>query len=144
MAAAERDLEAHDRQAEQAAEVEEFLTSRKYSQKELYAWMENELATLYFQCSQIHHAHCDADARLAGLVGRDEVARAEQVVAGEVIVNCWASGTEKVTCTAKSDWYLPGNTRSAIWLKICASLAACASPHYDRRLRIEAKRTLYC
>ena len=29
-----------------------------------------------------------------------------------------------MTCTAKSDWYLPGNMRSAIWLRICASLAA--------------------
>ena len=31
-----------------------------------------------------HHADGDADARLAGLVGRDEVGRAEQVVVGEV------------------------------------------------------------
>ncbi len=31
-----------------------------------------------------HHAHGDADARLAGFVSRDEVGRAEQVVVGEV------------------------------------------------------------
>ena len=29
-----------------------------------------------------------------------------------------------MTCTAKSDWYLPGNIWSAIWFRICASLAA--------------------
>jgi len=42
----------------------------------------------------------------------------------ELMENCWASGIVEVTCTAKSDWYLPGNMRSVIRFKICASLAA--------------------
>ena len=53
VAIAERELESHEKQIEEAKEVEEYLTSRKFTQQELYAWMQNELATLYFQCYQI-------------------------------------------------------------------------------------------
>ena len=31
-----------------------------------------------------HHADCDADPRLAGLVGVEEIGRAEQIVVGEI------------------------------------------------------------
>jgi hypothetical protein len=71
-----------------------------------------------------HHADGDADAGLAGLVGGQEVGRAEQVVVGEVDGELLRVGICEVTCTAKSDWYLPGNMRSASSLRICASLAA--------------------
>ena len=72
-----------------------------------------------------HHADGDAYAHFAGLVGGDEIGRAEQIVVGEVdCESCCAPCTCEVTCTAKSDWYLPGNMRSAISFRICASLAA--------------------
>src|SRR4030042_1671291 len=40
----------------------------------------------------------------------------------KLMVNCWASGICEVTCTAKSDWYLPGNMRAVIWLRISGSV----------------------
>ncbi|SAL52336.1 carbohydrate-binding protein [Caballeronia cordobensis] len=53
IAIAERDLDAHDKQIEQNEEMREFLTERKFTQEELYFWMQNELATLHLQCYQI-------------------------------------------------------------------------------------------
>jgi len=53
IAIAERDLDAHDKQIEQADEMREFLRERKFTQEELYFWMQNELATLHLQCYQI-------------------------------------------------------------------------------------------
>ncbi|OQC68191.1 MAG: hypothetical protein BWX47_01932 [candidate division Hyd24-12 bacterium ADurb.Bin004] len=42
----------------------------------------------------------------------------------KLMVNCCAPGIMEVTCTAKSDWYLPGYMRSAISLRIWVSFAA--------------------
>ncbi|WP_186764389.1 neuraminidase-like domain-containing protein [Pistricoccus aurantiacus] len=53
IAIAERDLDAHDKQIDQNEEMREFLTERKFTQEELYFWMQNELATLHLQCYQI-------------------------------------------------------------------------------------------
>lgn len=49
---AERELANHDRQIEQAEEVERFLLE-KYTSRELYQWMSNQLTTLYFQTYQM-------------------------------------------------------------------------------------------
>lgn len=53
IAIAERELDAHDKQVEQNEEMRAFLTERKFTQQELYFWMQNELATLHLQCYQI-------------------------------------------------------------------------------------------
>src|SRR4051794_39492584 len=42
----------------------------------------------------------------------------------KLMVNCCASGIHEVTCTAKSDWYLPGNILSANSFNICVIFAA--------------------
>jgi len=49
---AERDLANHDRQIEQAEETERFLRN-KFTNRELYQWMANQLTTLYFQTYQL-------------------------------------------------------------------------------------------
>ena len=53
-----------------------------------------------------------------------KLAEPSRLLLVKLMVCCWAPSTCEVTCTAKSDWYLPGNMRSAISLRICASLAA--------------------
>jgi len=53
IAIAGRDLDAHDKQIEQNEEMRAFLTERKFTQEELYFWMQNELTTLHLQCYQI-------------------------------------------------------------------------------------------
>ncbi len=55
-----------------------------------------------------HHAHRHANARLARLVTRDEVARTHQVVVGEVDGELLRAGDRGGNLHAKSDWYLPG------------------------------------
>jgi hypothetical protein len=52
-ALAQRDLDAHDKQIEQNEEMREFLQERKFTQEELYFWMQNELSTLHLQAYQI-------------------------------------------------------------------------------------------
>ena len=47
-------------------------------------------------------------ALLVRYVGR-KLAEPSRLLLAKLIVNCWASGICDVTCTAKSDWYLPGN-----------------------------------
>jgi hypothetical protein len=53
IAVAERELDAHDKQIEQNEEMREFLIERKFTQEELYFWMQNELSTLHLQCYQV-------------------------------------------------------------------------------------------
>ncbi|MBS0150492.1 MAG: peptidoglycan-binding protein [Nitrospira sp.] len=52
VAMAERDLENHDRQIEQAQAVREFMES-KFSNTELYQWMVGQISSLYFQSYQL-------------------------------------------------------------------------------------------
>ena len=49
---AELELKNHDRQTEQAREVDRFMRS-KFSNRELYDWMVGQLSTLYFQTYQL-------------------------------------------------------------------------------------------
>jgi hypothetical protein len=49
---AEKELDNHERQIENAQQVDEFLRT-KYTQEELYGWMVGELSTIYFQCYQL-------------------------------------------------------------------------------------------
>ncbi len=49
---AERDLRNHEQQIDNARQVEEFYRN-KYTQEELYGWMQGEISTLYFQCYQL-------------------------------------------------------------------------------------------
>lgn len=49
---AEKELDNHEQQLENARQVDEFLRS-KYTQQELYGWMVGELSTVYFQCYQL-------------------------------------------------------------------------------------------
>ena len=46
---AQRDIEAHKRQVEQADEVFDFHRSRKFTNQELYGWMQGKLGQVYFQ-----------------------------------------------------------------------------------------------
>lgn len=62
IAIAERDLDAHDKQIDQNEEMREFLTERKFTQEELYFWMQNQLTTLHLQCYQIAY-HCAKQAQ---------------------------------------------------------------------------------
>jgi hypothetical protein len=49
---AENELAVHDRQADNASEIEEFLKN-KYTNEELYDWMIGEIATVYFQAYKL-------------------------------------------------------------------------------------------
>lgn len=49
---AQRDLDNHLQQIENARQIEDFLRS-KFSNQELYSWMEREIKTLYNQCYQM-------------------------------------------------------------------------------------------
>jgi len=55
LAVAERELANHDRQVENAAEVEAFLRD-KFTGEELYSWMSGQLSSLYFQSYQLAYA----------------------------------------------------------------------------------------
>ena len=44
--------ETHEQQIENAKQVEDYLRN-KYTQEELYGWMQGEIATIYFQCYQL-------------------------------------------------------------------------------------------
>jgi hypothetical protein len=50
---AEWELDNHDKQIEHSQQVEEFIRSKKYTNQELYTWMQGEILTLYSQCYQI-------------------------------------------------------------------------------------------
>lgn len=50
----ERELENHDLQAGQAADVEAYMRD-KFTNSELYAWMTSQLSSLYFQSYQLAH-----------------------------------------------------------------------------------------
>jgi hypothetical protein len=52
VAIAERDLENHDLQVENAKEADFFLRD-KFTNRELYDWMVGQLSTVYFQCYQL-------------------------------------------------------------------------------------------
>ena len=71
-----------------------------------------------------HHADGDANARLAGLVGGQEVGGAEQIVIGEVDGELLGVGNLRGDLHGKVGLVLAGNIRSAISFRICASLAA--------------------
>ena len=49
---AEVELDNHDQQVQQAAEITKFL-EQKYTREELYVWMQRELSDLYFQSYQL-------------------------------------------------------------------------------------------
>jgi hypothetical protein len=53
VAIAEQELANHDRQTENAKEVDEYLRSRKFTSQELYGWMAGKLSGLYFQGYQL-------------------------------------------------------------------------------------------
>lgn len=48
IAIAEKDLESHDKQIENAREVDEYMRN-KYTNKELYSWMVSQISSIYFQ-----------------------------------------------------------------------------------------------
>jgi hypothetical protein len=49
---AEKELDNHEQQLDNARQVDEFLRN-KYTQQELYGWMVGEISTIYFQCYQL-------------------------------------------------------------------------------------------
>jgi hypothetical protein len=49
---AEKELKNHEQQIENAQAIEEFLRD-KYTNTELYSWMQGEISALYFQCYQL-------------------------------------------------------------------------------------------
>ncbi|HWP91824.1 MAG TPA: neuraminidase-like domain-containing protein [Thermodesulfobacteriota bacterium] len=49
---AQKEIEDHDKQIENAKAIEEFLRT-KYTNKELYTWMEGEISAVYNQCYQM-------------------------------------------------------------------------------------------
>ena len=49
---AEQELKNHEQQIENAQAIEDFLRD-KYTNKELYSWMQGRISTLYFQCYQL-------------------------------------------------------------------------------------------
>ncbi len=48
---AEQEVKNHNRQIEHAQSIEDFLHN-KYTNEELYSWMQGEISTIYFQCYQ--------------------------------------------------------------------------------------------
>ena len=71
-----------------------------------------------------HHADRDADARLAGLVGRQEVGRAKQVVVGEIDGELLGVVDLRGDLHGEIGLVFAGEHLSAIWFRICVSLAA--------------------
>lgn len=49
---ADKELNNHEQQIENAQQVAEYLRN-KYTQEELYGWMQGEISTIYFQCYQL-------------------------------------------------------------------------------------------
>ena len=66
IAISQREIDAQDKQIEQAEEMREFLVERKFTQEELYFWMQNELATLHLQCYQIAYGSAKQAQRCYG------------------------------------------------------------------------------
>ena len=57
------EVENHDRQTENARDVESFLQSQKYTNQELYGWMRDQVSALYFQAYQMaYEAALQAEA----------------------------------------------------------------------------------
>ncbi len=50
---ATQDLNVHRQQMQDAKDIEDFLSFKKYTTQELYAWMRDELSATYFQCYQM-------------------------------------------------------------------------------------------
>lgn len=50
---ADKELRNHQKQIDQSEEIREFLLNQKYTNEELYGWMQGELSALYFQCHQL-------------------------------------------------------------------------------------------
>lgn len=53
VAIAERELENHDSQIENAKEVDEYMRYRKFTNQELYSWMTGKISGIYFQGYQL-------------------------------------------------------------------------------------------
>ena len=53
VAIAERELENHDSQIENAKEVDEYMRNRKFTNQELYSWMVGKISGIYFQGYQL-------------------------------------------------------------------------------------------
>jgi hypothetical protein len=52
---AQKELTNHDEQLTRAQKIEEFLRSTKYTNEDLYVWMEGRIAEVYFQCYEMTH-----------------------------------------------------------------------------------------
>ncbi|HWX17203.1 MAG TPA: neuraminidase-like domain-containing protein [Chthoniobacterales bacterium] len=54
---AQRELDVHEKQMENAQTILEYMTNKKFTNKDLYGWMVSDLSSSYFACYQMAFAH---------------------------------------------------------------------------------------